>query len=335
MYALDILSIRNLERMCRGSSCCIWKSAAHPGQRLIQRQDPSLMAATLSGSHAVISSCSRTKRLLRFSRRNPTLSIGVILLALVVLAAVFAPVLARDPQIILPSNRLAPPSTTFLFGTDAFGRDVYARTIYGGRVSLVVGASVAAMAVFIGLTIGLIAGYVRAADAAIMRIMDGLMAIPTMLLAIALVSLTKASVSTVIVAICVPEVPRVVRLVRAVVLTVREHPYIEAAIAGGAGPVKIVIRHILPSTVAPLIVQATYVCASAILVEAALSFLGAGSPPEIPSWGNMIASSRLYIGLAPWTILAPGIALAVTVLAVNLVGDGLRDRLDPRLARRI
>jgi peptide/nickel transport system permease protein len=165
--------------------------------------------------------------------------------------------------------------------------------------------------------------------------MDALMAIPAILLAIALISLTRASVTTVIIAISVPEIPRVVRLVRSVVLTVREQPYVEAAIAGGARLPKIILRHILPSTIPPLIVQATYICASAILTEATLSFLGAGSPPEIPSWGNMIAASRLYLARAPWTIFYPGIALALVVLAVNLLGDGLRDRLDPRLARRM
>ena len=183
--------------------------------------------------------------------------------------------------------------------------------------------------------IGLMSGYFRKVDAVVMRLMDGLMAIPAILLAIALVALTRASVSTVIVAITIPEVPRVVRLVRAVVLSVREAPYVEAAVAGGTPTWKILLRHILPNTIAPLIVQATYICASAILIEAALSFLGAGTPPEIPTWGNMIAQSRLFLSRAPWTIFAPGIALALVVLAVNLLGDGLRDRLDPRLARRM
>ncbi len=198
-----------------------------------------------------------------------------------------------------------------------------------------VGLTVAAIAVGIGLVIGLVAGFFRAADAVIMRVMDGLMAIPAILLAIALVSLTRASITTVIVAIMIPEIPRVVRLVRSVVLSVREQPFVEAAVAGGAPTWKILIRHIMPSTFPPLIVQATYICASAILIEASLSFLGAGTPPEIPTWGNMVASSRLFLQRAPWTIFAPGVALALVVLAVNLVGDGLRDRLDPRLARRM
>lgn len=272
---------------------------------------------------------------MRFVRRNPTLCLGVVLLAVILLSALFAPWLVGDPITMAPSQRLAAPDVRYPLGTDAFGRDVMARTFFGARVSLLVGVSVATMAIIVGLALGLTAGYIRFVEAPIMRVMDGLMAIPTMLLAISLISLTRASVSTVIIAVAVPEVPRVVRLVRSIVLTVREQPYVEAALSGGASTLKIILRHILPSTVGPLIVQASYVCASAILIEAALSFLGAGSPPEIPSWGNMIASSRLYLGRAPWTIFAPGIALALTVLAVNLVGDGLRDRLDPRLARRM
>jgi len=277
----------------------------------------------------------RSRGMLRFVRRNPTLVIGILLLGLVLIMAIFAPWLAGDPINMAPADRLLPPGESYRWGSDSYGRDVFARTIFGSRVSMSVGFAVASFSVLVGLTLGLIAGYIRSADAAIMRVMDGLMAIPTMLLAIALVSLGRASVATVILAITVPEVPRVVRLVRSVVLTVRELPYVEAAIAGGASTFRIIIRHILPSTVAPLIVQASYICASAILIEAGLSFLGAGSPPEIPSWGNMIAESRLYLSRAPLTIFAPGIALALTVLAVNLIGDGLRDRLDPRLARRM
>jgi peptide/nickel transport system permease protein len=289
------------------------------------------MEATL----ATPRSKSRAATIWRFIRRNPTLSFGAAMLAIILLGAILAPLLVGDPITMSPSNRLAAPGERFPLGTDSFGRDVLARTVFGARVSLTVGVSVAALSVIIGLALGLTAGYIRATEALIMRIMDGLMAIPTMLLAIALVSLTRTSVTTVIVAIAVPEVPRVVRLVRSVVLTVREQPYVEAAVAGGARTFKVIVRHILPSTISPLIVQATYVCASAILIEAALSFLGAGSPPEIPSWGNMIATSRLYLSRAPLTVFAPGIALALTVLAVNLVGDGLRDRLDPRVARRM
>lgn len=270
-----------------------------------------------------------------FARRNPTIVLGASLLILTAAIAFVAPWIAGDPRLMTPINRLRSPSAEFWFGTDHLGRDVYARTVFGAQISLVVGLSVAAISVVVGLAIGLAAGYYRRLDGFVMRIMDGMMAIPAILLAIALVSLNRASVWIVIVAITIPEVPRVVRLVRAVVLTTREQPFIEAAIGGGSRDLKIILRHILPSTVAPLIVQATYITASAILIEAALSFLGAGVPPEIPTWGNMIASSRLYLAGAPWSIFFPGAALAVVILAVNLMGDGLRDRLDPRLARRM
>ena len=271
----------------------------------------------------------------RFIRRNPSLVAGGVILAIFAILALAAPWLPGDPLTMKPSNRLLPPGGAFPLGTDSLGRDVMARVIHGARVSLFVGFSVAIMSVAAGLAIGLVAGAVRPTDTPLMRLMDALMAIPAILLTIALISLTQASITTVIIAITIPEIPRVVRLVRSVVLSVREQPYIEAAIAGGARMPKIILRHILPSTIPALIVQATYICASAILVEATLSFLGAGAPPEIPSWGNMIASSRLYLARAPWTIFCPGLALALVVLAVNLLGDGLRDRLDPRLARRM
>ncbi len=250
-----------------------------------------------------------------------------------VLMAVAAPLFAGDPLAMNPMNRLRPPSAEHWFGTDTLGRDVFARTVFGARISLFVGLSVAVGAIAGGLVIGLLCGFYRRVEAVVMRLMDGLMAIPAILLAIALVSLWQGGVPVVILAILIPELPRDVRLVRAIVLGVRERPYVEAAIAGGARTSKILRRHIQPSTIAPLTVQGTYVCASAILVEAGLSFLGAGIPPSIPTWGNMIAGSELYLALAPWTIFCPGVALAVLVLAVNLLGDGLRDWLDPRLAR--
>jgi len=277
----------------------------------------------------------RGARAWRLVRRHPTMIAGFVVLGAMLLAALLAPWIAGDPYSMKPVQRFKPPSDTLWFGTDNLGRDVYARTIYGARVSLAVGLAVALIAVSIGLVIGLLAGFFRPVEAVVMRLMDGLMAIPAILLAIALVSLFKGSVAIVIVAIVIPEVPRVARLVRSVVLTTREQPYVEAAIASGSRLSKILWRHILPSTFPPLIVQATYICASAILIEAGLSFLGAGTPPEIPTWGNMIASSRSYLARAPWTVFCPGLALALVVLAVNLVGDGLRDRLDPRIARRM
>lgn len=261
--------------------------------------------------------------------------LGAVILIAAVLAALFAPLLAGDPMVKVPSRRLLAPSADFWFGTDHLGHDVFARTIHGARVSLIVGLSVALLSISIGLMIGLMAGYFRMIDAIVMRLMDGLMSIPAILLAIALVSLNRGSIFIVIAAIAIPEVPRVVRLVRSIVLGVREQPFVEAAVAGGARQGRIILRHIMPSTFSPLIVQATYICASAILVEASLSFLGAGIPPEIPSWGNMIATSRLYLARAPWTVFCPAAALALIVLAVNLLGDGLRDRLDPRLSRRM
>jgi peptide/nickel transport system permease protein len=274
-------------------------------------------------------------RLGRFARRNPTIVVGAVLLMLVTAMALAAPWIAGDPVALMPVDRLLPPSPAHWLGTDHLGRDIYSRVVYGARVSLVVGLSVAAISIVIGLAIGLAAGYWRRVDLVVMRVMDGLMSIPAILLAIAMVSLNRASVWIVIVAITIPEIPRIVRLVRSVVLSVRTLPYIEAAVSGGSPAPKIVLRHILPSTIAPLIVQGTYITASAILIEAGLSFLGAGVPPEIPTWGNMIAQSRLFVGRAPWTVFAPGTALALVILAVNLVGDGLRDLLDVRLARRM
>ena len=270
-----------------------------------------------------------------FIRRNPTIVVGGALLILITLAALLAPFIARDPIAFEPINRLKGPSADFWLGTDSLGRDIFARTVHGARISLLVGLTVAIISVFSGLVIGLLAGYFNRVDAVVMRVMDGVMAIPAILLAIALVALLGASVKVVIIAIAIPEIPRVTRLVRSVVLSVRDLPYVEAARSNGTRVAKLLRRHILPSTAAPLIVQGTFICASAILTEAGLSFLGAGTPPEIPTWGNMIASSRLYLQIAPWTIFAPGICLALVVLAVNLLGDGLRDRLDPRISRRM
>lgn len=272
--------------------------------------------------------------LLMFAKRHTTMCIGGGIIVLLILAALGAPWYAGDPVTMNPANRLLPPSGEYWLGTDQLGRDVFARVVYGARVSLQVGFLVAIAAVLVGTFVGLISGYFKWADAVITRLMDGFMAIPAILLAIALVALLGASIVIIIVAIMLPEIPRVVRLVRSVVLSVREQPYVEAAQAGGTRLHVILLRHILPSTVAPLIVQGTYICAAAIIVESALSFLGAGVPPELPTWGSMIAQSRSFLPRAPWTVFAPGIALALVVLAVNLFGDGLRDYLDPRTSRR-
>ena len=259
---------------------------------------------------------------------NKGLMTGLVILAVLSLIALFGPIFTESPTSINPMVRIKPPSADMWFGTDPLGRDIFARSVWGGRISL-------SIAVGFGLVLGLLAGYIRVLDAIIMRVMDGLMAIPGILLAIALISLTGATLFTVIVAITIPEIPRVVRLVRSVVLTVREEAYVEAAIAAGTKLPSIMIRHILPNTIAPLIVQATYVCASAMLTESILGFLGAGIPPEIPSWGNIMSEGRTYFQLCPWIIFFPGVALGVTVMSVNIVGDGLRDTLDPRIAKKM
>ncbi|MBX9932955.1 MAG: ABC transporter permease [Methylobacterium sp.] len=267
---------------------------------------------------------------------NPGVLAGLAVLLVVGLAAVAAPYLwTGDPILLRPRLRLKPPFELAWLGTDAFGRDVWSRVVYGARVSLAIGFAVATASVLIGLVIGLVAGYLRRLDAVVMRIMDGIMAIPSILLAIAMVTLSGAGIGTVIVAIAIPEIPRVARLVRSVVLSVRSEPYVEAAIGAGTRLPMLLVRHVLPNTIAPLIVQGTYVCASAILTEAILSFLGAGIPTEIPSWGNIMAEGRQAFQIAPWVILFPGLCVAATVLAVNIIGDGLRDALDPRTARRL
>jgi len=279
---------------------------------------------------------SRAVRFRRYLRRHPSVAIGGGLLVLMALIGIFAPLLwTVDPTAISPARRTRMPSELYWFGTDMLGRDVYSRVIYGARVSLLVGFSVAILASVVGLTIGLFAGFVRWADGIIMRIIDGMMSIPPILLAIALMALTRGSIQNVIIAITVAEIPRVARLVRGVVLSLREQPYVEAAVANGARVPRIIFRHILPNTFAPMSVQATYICASAMIVEAILSFIGAGVPPSTPSWGNIMAEGRALWQVRPHIILFPAVFLSLTVLAVNLLGDGLRDSLDPRLAKSI
>ncbi|WP_298925069.1 ABC transporter permease [uncultured Ramlibacter sp.] len=272
----------------------------------------------------------------RWLRKHPTLVIGALMLLLVAAISLAAPWLAtHDPQDLDPLARMQPPSAEHYLGTDALGRDVFSRAVWGGRVSLVVGIAVAVLATIAGVAIGLVSGFVRWADGPIMRFMDGLMAIPGILLAIALMAVTRASLTTVIVAITIPEIPRVARLVRSLALTLREQLFVEAAHAVGTRLPTILWRHVLPNMVAPLIVQATFVAASAVLIEASLSFLGVGIPAQTPSWGNMMAEGRNFVAVAFHIILYPGILLALTVLAINLLGDGLRDALDPRLARQL
>jgi len=271
-----------------------------------------------------------------FLRKNPSIAIGGALLCGMFFIAVFAPLLwTVDPTSISPSRRTRVPSELYWFGTDMLGRDIYSRVVYGARVSLLVGFSVAILASVAGLVIGLFSGFVRVADGVIMRVIDGMMSIPPILLAIALMALTRGSVQNVIIAITIAEIPRVARLVRGVVLSLREQPYVDAAVAAGTRTPMIIFRHILPNTMAPMSVQATYICASAMIVEAILSFIGAGIPPATPSWGNIMAEGRALWQVRPHIILFPAIFLSLTVLAVNLLGDGLRDALDPRMAKNL
>ena len=271
-----------------------------------------------------------------FLRRHPTIALGGVLLALMAAIAVLAPWLGSyDPTALAPARRLRWPSAEYWFGTDMLGRDIYSRVMYGAQVSLIVGFAVALLASAAGMLIGLVSGVLHWADAVIMRVMDGLMSIPSILLAIALMALTRGSVQNVIIAITIAEIPRVARLVRGVVLSLREQPFVEAAIAAGSRTPKIIFKHILPNTLAPLTVLATYICASAMITEAILSFIGAGTPPTVPSWGNIMAEGRALWQVRPGIVFFPAAFLSVTVLAVNLLGDGLRDALDPRLAKRL
>ncbi len=272
---------------------------------------------------------------LGFLRNHPTVAIGGALL-LCLVAGRDLRALARDrrsrPRSRPPSVRACLPRIIW-FGTDLLGRDIYSRVLYGARVSLTVGLSVAVLSSLAGLAIGLVSGFVRWADSILMRFMDGLMSIPPILLAVALMALTRASVGNVILAITIAEIPRVSRLVRSVVLSLREQPYVDAAMASGTRTPMIILRHILPNTLAPMMVQATYICASAMIVESILSFIGAGTPPTIPSWGNIMAEGRALWQVKPYIVFFPAAFLSVTVLAVNLLGDGLRDALDPRMAK--
>ena len=282
--------------------------------------------------------------------RNLSVRIGAGVIALMVLIAAAAPWLGTvDPSLFDAGSRdLLPGKSgdittlegetlkhTFLMGSDSYGRDIYSRVIYGTRVSLVVGIATALLALAVGIVCGLLAGYLRWLDGILMRFMDGIMAIPAILIAIALVALWRGSIFTVVVAIAIPEIPRVTRLVRSLVLTIREEPYVEAAVALGTPTGKILFGHILPNCMAPLLVQGTFTCAFAILVEAILSFLGVGLPPDVPTWGNIMAEGRNYFRILPHNILYPGAFLTLTVLAINMLGDGLRDTLDPRMSKRL
>jgi len=308
--------------------------------------DPTRFDALSVESATVASQPSAWQR----ARQNWSVRIGAGVLVVLLAIAIAAPWLGTvDPSLFDPASRDLTPGKTgeistlegetlqhrFLMGSDSFGRDIYSRVIYGTRVSLVVGVATAIVALAFGIVLGLVAGYLRWLDGPLMRVMDGVMAIPAILIAIALVAMWRGSLLTVVVAIAVPEIPRVTRLVRSLVLSIREEPYVEAAVALGTPTWLIMWRHILPNTIAPLVVQGTFICASGILVEAILSFLGVGLPPDIPTWGNVMAEGRAQFNQYPHNIFFPGIFLAVTVLAVNILGDGLRDTLDPKMAKRV
>ena len=271
----------------------------------------------------------------QFVGRHPTMVAGLAIVAVMVVVALAAPLLTGyDPAKLSPPERLRPPSAQHFFGTDVPGRDVFARTLYGSRVSLTIGLSVALGAATFGALAGMIAGAFRQFDTPLMRVMDGMMAFPGLLLALALVAFFGGSMLSVIGVLTVVETPRIARTVRSAVLSLREQPFVEAARCVGVGDARLIRLHILPNVVAPLIVQGTFIFAGAILAEASLSFLGVGTPPTIPSWGNIIGEGRTYIRQAPWLSLFPGLSIMLTVLAINLIGDGLRDLLDPKISRR-
>lgn len=271
---------------------------------------------------------------IRSARPGIAVSLSLVALAVIILMALLGPAVLGLGNTLNPLMRLKPPSATAWFGTDNLGRDVFVRTISGASNSVLVGMSTAVVVLLIGGTLGVLAGYFRWVDRIVMRLADGLMAIPGILLAIALVSVLGGGLVTIIIAISVPEIPRTARLMRSVVLSIRELPFITAAISVGSSTPKILLRHVVPNAIGMLSVQATYVCAAAILAEAALSFLGVGTPPDVPSWGNVIASGKEYFRLAPWIIACPGLLLSIMVLSINIIGDRLRDRFDPRLAAR-
>lgn len=290
-----------------------------------------------------------TLRTLRSWFRNPGIAVGACIMFSMLFLAVAAPWLHTiDPNVMDPANAHLPPGVRaefmalsgetferfFPMGTDGLGRDVWSRIAYGARVSITVGAAVALASMMLGLLIGLLAGYFRSLDGFIMRIMDGIMAIPGILFAIFMVSIWRPSLFTVILAIVIPETPRVARVIRSVVLSVREEAYVEAARALDTPTWRLIIRHILPNTLAPLIVQGTFICASAMLIEAAMSFLGVGLPPQTPTWGNIMSEGRAHFSAHPATVLLPGLFLALTVLAVNVFGDALRDAIDPKFRQR-
>jgi peptide/nickel transport system permease protein len=293
------------------------------------------MAAQLQAAALPAQRAGSDWRALRLLKRHPQMAAGTLILLAVALVAIFAPILGTvDPRAISVTKRLRPPSAEFWFGTDALGRDLYSRVVYGARISVGVSVSCAFLSCVGGTIVGMVSASGRWADSVVMRVMDGLMSIPSMLLAIALMAATRGSVGTVIAAITVVEIPRVARVIRGAMLALREMPFVEAAVAAGSTTPKILVRHLLPAVVSPLTVQATFVGSAAIIIEASLSFIGAGTPPTIPSWGNIMADGKALWQVKPHLVFIPAVFLGVTILGVNLLGDGLRDALDPRMAER-
>ncbi|WP_247501773.1 ABC transporter permease [Bradyrhizobium sp. 1] len=274
----------------------------------------------------------RRFRVLRKLAAHRSFKIGLVLVTILVLCAIIGPMLTGiDPTAMSIRSRFKPPSVRFPFGSDQYGRDILTRVLHGGRLSLSLGLSVALISGVFGALIGVTAGYFRAIDPYVMRLMDALMAFPAILLAIGIGAALGAQASSIVVALSVAYVPRTARIVRASVLVIREMEYLQAARVSGAGDLHIIVKHVLPNCLGPLIVQLTFIFAYAILAEAALSFLGIGPPPPTPSWGNIIAEGRDYSVEAWWVMLFPGLAVSLAALGMNLLGDGLRDVLDPRL----
>jgi peptide/nickel transport system permease protein len=293
------------------------------------------MQATIALDQVAATGPSRTEKLQRIIARHPNLLLGNVLILLVVIAAIAAPwIMTHSPTMQSPSDRLLSPSSEHIFGTDGQGRDVFSRMIKGAQLSLLVGVAVSVLTCVFGGIIGLISGFMPRVDGIIMRVMDALMAFPSIVLAIGIMAVRGAAISNVIIALTVVNTPRMARVVRSVVQGTSRTQFVEAAISIGSGTPRVLFKHITPNCLSPVIVQTSFVFAEAVLGEATLSFLGAGAPPDIPSWGGMLSESRVFLSQAPWTMLVPGAALTIIVFALNLVGDGIRDVLDPKLRQR-
>jgi len=293
------------------------------------------MQATATLETNVLRTPSVATRMQRLMARHPNLLVGTILLVIIVIAAVAAPfIMTQSPTAQAPSDRLLSPSSDHFFGTDGQGRDVYSRMLKGAQLSLLVGIAVAALTCVVGGLIGLVSGFMPRVDGLIMRVMDALMAFPSIVLAIGIMAVRGADVTNVIIALTVVNTPRMARVVRSIVQGTASTQFVEAAQSIGASTPRVLFRHITPNCLSPVIVQTSFVFAEAVLGEATLSFLGAGAPPDVPPWGGMLSESRVFLSQAAWTMLVPGAALTLTVFALNLIGDGIRDVLDPKLRHR-